>query len=148
MLRPNIRNHTFDWMGERYSSMIDADHFLGYGLIDNLRNKNSRPPNIHQVDGELLFEIALPGFAKEDISVSLMDNILTICGKKKSQKENEFATNPVYLKRVVPQPFELKYRLRETPVPHVIAEYHNGMLRLILTSAKETEEIQTLINVN
>jgi HSP20 family protein len=148
MLRPNIRNRTFDWMGERYSSIIDEEHFLGHGLIGTPWNKYTRPLKIHPVDGELLFEIAIPGFEKEDISVSLMDNILTICGKKENQRENEIVVNPVYHKKELsPQPFELRYRLRKSlDVHHVRAEYTNDVLRLFFTSTKESE--QTLINVN
>ena len=150
MLRPNIRNRTFDWMGDRYSSIIDADHFLGHGLIGSPWQKNIQRLNIHQEAGESILEIALPGFAKEEISVSLTYKILTVRGKKGDARENEIAAKRVsHSKEMMPQPFEIRYRLPESPdQDRVRAEFANGMLRLFLTSANGSEKIQTLINVN
>jgi HSP20 family protein len=45
--------------------------------------------NVSETDGEIEFTAELPGMDAKDIEVTLSDNILTIRGEKKSEKEEK-----------------------------------------------------------
>lgn len=45
--------------------------------------------DIRETDKEYILEIALPGVKKEDVKVDVKDDILTISGEKKAEKEEK-----------------------------------------------------------
>jgi HSP20 family protein len=45
--------------------------------------------NVSETDGEIEFTAELPGMEEKDVEVTLADNILTIRGEKKAEKEEK-----------------------------------------------------------
>jgi HSP20 family protein len=140
MLRPHISNRTFEYMGEGYGPYIDAGHFLGHSALGTPWHHKIPLANIKHEEGEAIFEIAIPGFAKEDLSVKLQENILAIAGIRKAKAHAQ----ETYLNKEFELcPFEVKFRLNEPlDLDTVRAEYKSGILRLFFRATRKTTEIQ------
>jgi HSP20 family protein len=80
--------------------------------------------NIYENDNGYLFEIALPGFNKKDISVNLENNFLTIEAKK-----NENSS--------IKRSFEIDYKVIEDKIS---ASYENGILRITMPKLVEEKK--------
>lgn len=140
MLRPHISNRTFDLMGEKYGPYIDAEHFLGHSALGSPWHQEIPLANILHQDRQCIFEIAIPGFEKEDISVSLKKDILTICGRsKRAEPDNlNFVTREFTLR-----PFEVNFRVRESlELDSMRAVYRNGILRLYFRESSKPKDTQ------
>jgi HSP20 family protein len=127
-------------MGDTYAPIIDTGHFLGHSSLGTPWHKEIPLANIRHDAGEAIFEIAVPGFAKEDLSVKVQENILYIAGTCKTGSE----TKEKYLNQEFElKPFEVKFRLREPlDLDTVRAEYRNGVLRLFFRESRETMNVQ------
>lgn len=80
--------------------------------------------NIYENDNGYLFEIALPGFNKKDISVNLENNFLTIEAKK-----NENSS--------IKRSFVIDYKVIEDKIS---ASYENGILRITMPKLVEEKK--------
>jgi HSP20 family protein len=91
-------------------------------------------------DSKVMIHVELPGILKEDVKLSIQDNILTIKGEKKNETENE-KLNFYRFERV----YGTFSRSIEIPVDvdmeKISAKFDNGVLRIELTkTAKEIKE--------
>lgn len=88
----------------------------------------------------------LPGLAKEDINVSIENNILTISGEKKLEQENKEG-DVVRMERYYGS-FNRAFTLPSTVDPgKVNARFENGVLELTLTKKEEAKPRQIRIDV-
>ncbi len=111
--------------------------FIGFDrmadLIDNaskLGQNSAYPPyNIaHFGENEYLIELAVAGFAPEDITIESKENVLTVTGKR-SEPEN---FDGEYLHRgIAERAFERRFQLADYVVVKE-AELKNGLLRIHL----------------
>lgn len=139
MLRPHINNRTFEYMGEGYSPYIDGDHFLGHSSLGTPWHHEVPLANIKHETGEAIFEMAVPGFTKDELSVKLQENILAIAGTRNAKIEAETYLNKEFELR----PFEVKFRINEPlDLENVRAEYRNGVLRLFFKATEKVKETQ------
>jgi HSP20 family protein len=85
--------------------------------------------NLYEKDGNVHLTAELPGVNKDDISIDVQDDILTISGKKESSKEEEGAN--YYLKESSYGSFSRSFKL-PGPVEgdQVDASFKDGVLRL------------------
>ncbi|MCB9272541.1 MAG: Hsp20/alpha crystallin family protein [Lewinellaceae bacterium] len=138
MIRPPIKNRSFDRMGEKFSTIIDPNHFLGRSSLD-IHYHNMPPVNIRK-EG-LLFEmdVLVPGFSKEEIEISLLDDILSIRGQKShssNERKGEYIMEEYDL-----DSFERKFKLAHSLAHEKIsARYENGVLKLTFNDVPEEEE--------
>ena len=100
--------------------------------------RNQFPPvNMWNKDDEIIVAAELPGFATEDIDISVQDKILTIQGKRKNELE-ENKTNEYHRRE---RPYGTFKRLVNLPFPvemdKVTAEYANGVLEIKLQRAEK-----------
>lgn len=86
------------------------------------------PYNIKKTsDNTYVIEIAVAGFAKQDIEITLEDNMLRINGNTKSAEDD----NNYLFKGIAERPFSRTFTLADT-VEIKNAEIINGMLRIWL----------------
>lgn len=139
MLRPNIRNRTFDWMGEKFAPIIDPYHFLGRSSIDPFWGKSRPYVNIKKKDHLFEMEMVIPGFDKKEITVKINDDILTVNGQKKKLEEK--VASEYVLKEFEMNSFERKFKLAKN-IGHekVEAEYKNGILKITFIDVPKEEE--------
>ncbi|MCB9301985.1 MAG: Hsp20/alpha crystallin family protein [Lewinellaceae bacterium] len=139
MIRPPIKNRSFDRMGEKFATLIDPNHFLGRSSLDIHQHPHLPPVNILKKGLLFEMEVVVPGFKKEELEVSLQDDVLTIRGQKSypaSEKKGEYIMEEFDI-----DSFERKFKLART-IAHekISAKYENGVLRLTFTDVPKEEE--------
>ena len=114
----------------------------------NFNHNNTFSPKIDISEDEknIYFEAEVPGIKKEDINISLEDNILTIKGEKKVLDDKKDKT----LIRIERNhgSFTRSFTLHEEINPDAAsAEFENGILKIVLEKAmnKEVKERQIQI---
>ncbi len=142
------------------------DPFHGLGSLQNEMNKFLKPiskimgreaglfkrrwsPSIdvYDSDNELFVKVDIPGFKKEEIEVSIKDNILTIKGEKKGEnevhKENYYRAERFYgsFNRSVQLPSGVEHE-------NASATYKDGVLELKLLKKEESKPKLISIDVN
>ncbi|MEK7256143.1 MAG: Hsp20/alpha crystallin family protein [Bacteroidota bacterium] len=137
MFRPATRNHAFEWMGENYAPLIDTNHFMGRSLLGQKR-RNMPAANIKRDENLYEMEVAVPGFGKEDLEISVKDDILTIRGERK-RKVNQ--NSQFILEEFDLDTFERRFRLGQG-IGHekISAKLENGLLHLAFQDVPEMEE--------
>ena len=91
--------------------------------------------DISEDEKNIYFEADIPGIKKEDVNITLKDNVLTIKGKKKNQSESKEKTL-IRNERMFGS-FNRSFTLHEEINPDSsIAEFENGILKVVLEKAK------------
>lgn len=98
------------------------------------------PAEVVETDDEIRFEVEMPGFREEDIEVTLENNVLTISGEKKSEREEGQKDSDYRL-------YERRYGRfqRSFTVPPTVraddtnATYENGVLSIRLPKSEEAK---------
>lgn len=88
----------------------------------------------------------IPGVAKEDVRITIQENILTVRGEKKKEKE----TRPSRYHRVERSygSFQRSFTLPSTVKADAIdAEYRDGILQMTLPKAEEARQKQIEVKV-
>jgi molecular chaperone IbpA len=121
-------------------------HQLQHELVIASKNNTSSsfpPYNIEQVtDDNFLVTLALAGYEKNNIDISIKEDALIIRGKIDSDKEKNFA-----YKGIASRSFERKFQLGKDIEVHN-AKLENGLLEIsLLKIIPEKEEI-IKININ
>ncbi len=87
--------------------------------------------DFYEKDGKYHLTLDLPGVNKDDISIDINDNVITVSGKKESEKEVEEAN--YYLKESSYGSFSRSLRLPgEVEEEDVDATFKNGVLKVIM----------------
>jgi HSP20 family protein len=117
------------------------NNFLNRDMDDFYVNGMTlRTPSVNIIEGkeDFAIEVAAPGLLKEDFSVNIDHNLLTIEAKKESKSESkeerytrkEFAYNC----------FRRSFTLPESIVQEKIdAKYENGILHIVLPKKEEAK---------
>jgi len=101
--------------------------------------------NLYKENGNIVIEANVPGYTKEEIKVEVKENILTVSGEHKEEKE-------VSEKDYYHKEFQMGSFSRSVNLPSGIttedikAKYSDGILRLSMPSKEETktEEVSTI----
>ena len=114
-----------------------SDYFKGFAPVPMEFDTAKWVPQIevHQNNGQLLVRADLPGLTKEDVNVELTDDMLTISGERKEEKEE---------KREGYYRSERSYGsfYRELPLPEgaktedAAATFRNGVLEITIPVPK------------
>ena len=95
--------------------------------------------DVSETDGALEIKADLPGMEKKDISVTLEDDLLTIKGERKEEKEEK---GKQY--HTIERSSGSFYRALRLPVEidseKIAAEFKNGVLTVTLPKAKESKK--------
>ena len=102
--------------------------------------------DIYEERDEIIVKAEIPGVRKEDVSLSLMEDTLTIKGERKYQRE-EKRENYVWMEgsygtftRVLQLPRPVKSESAK-------AEYKDGILKIVLPKAEESKTREIKIEV-
>ena len=124
-----LRNRLFHRIGDQYRSFLDRDHFLGRSAFED---PWIAPPAANIKNGKEAYhlEVVLPGFRKEEISVSLDHNVLTVKAQAIPGKEKGVAIHEeVSLGEKEQRSFELT---RDIVQDGITAKFDNGVLNITL----------------
>ena len=111
-------------------------------FIEGPRNMVYLPAlDIYEDEDKIVIEADIPGVKKEDIKISVEDNILTIKAEKKKEKKAEE-------KDIVYEEIAYGLYAREIDLPHTVdtekieAEYKDGVLKISLPKKEEVKPKQ------
>jgi len=125
------RNTVFDRIGDCYGSFIDPNHFLGRSAFDDGWMTCS-PINVHHGENQFDLKIALPGCAKEDITVSVNEDELEITAKGSSNVEKNALLEEAP-KEVNQKEFRKTFQLSSLiDTNKIVSTYDNGILKVRL----------------
>lgn len=132
------------YLPERYNegSLFDAfDSLFKPMFFDETRDMRT---DIKETDENYVLEIEMPGFKKEDLSVSLDDGYLTVSGKKHALKDEKTK----YLRKEISETFQRSYYVgTEVQEENVKAKYEDGILCLSVPKSKPKEIKNRSINI-
>ena len=90
--------------------------------------------DISEDEKNIYFEAEIPGIKKEDVHISLEDNILTIKGEKKLNEDKNEKT--LFRNERIYGSFTRSFTLHEEINPDTAnAEFENGILKIVLEKA-------------
>lgn len=116
--------------------------FFNWGLSNHSTTNTSIPAvNIKETGDAFEVEMAAPGMSKEDFSIELDNNMLTISSEKKM--ENEVKDGDRYTRREFSfQSFQRRFQLPKDVVDadNIKASYDNGLLRLVIPKKEEVKQ--------
>lgn len=105
------------------------------------------PVNIKETEKEYLLDIVAPGMNKEDFSINIENNQLTISAEKKEETVNE--NEKQIRKEFKFQSFKRSFTLDEKiNADNISAQYVNGVLTLNLPKKKEVKPATKQIAIN
>ena len=95
--------------------------------------------NVFETEKEFKIEVLLPGFSKEDLSLNVQNNLLTI--KVEKEKEEKVEAYKYARREFDAVNFEKQYRLPKTvDVEKISAQFENGVLNIELPKKEEALE--------
>ncbi|WP_218309402.1 Hsp20 family protein [Alteromonas antoniana] len=131
-----------------YRSFIGSDHLAS--LVDaatRAEKQSSYPPYNIELLGEDRYRVtmAVAGFSKDDVTIEVQENTLTVTGKKAGD-DKESATERKYLhKGISERNFERKFQLGDH-VKVLAADMEHGLLHIdmerVIPEAKKPRQIE------
>ncbi|MCU7553807.1 Hsp20 family protein [Alteromonas sp. ASW11-19] len=130
-----------------YRSFIGSDHLAS--LVDaatRTEKQSSYPPyNIEVLDEDKYrVTMAIAGFSKDDVTIEVQDNTLTITGKKPSDDEDSKERKFLH-KGISERSFERKFQLGDH-VKVLAADMEHGLLHIdmerVIPEAKKPRQIE------
>jgi HSP20 family protein len=139
LIKFNNRNRLFpSWNNDSLKSFLSSDDFFNNDFLE----EDSLMPamNVKEHDDDFEIEFAAPGFSKKDFEVTIDDNILNVCGEKKTEVEEkeedytrkEFSYNSFKRSLSLPKTVNADQNVK--------ASYKNGILKLNLQKKEELKE--------
>lgn len=117
---------------------IFNDDFDGF-FVKPFSNNFSPAVNVIEGKDNFRLEFAVPGFAKNDFNVKLDNNLLTVSSEKKNEvkKEEENYTMREFSHNSFSRTFTLPETVDSTKI---VAEYTDGILKLVLPKKEEVKQ--------
>lgn len=132
----------FNYLQEQINRMFDETMNFPYRSRNVLNTRQWGPSvDIHENADSYQIEADLPGMRKEDISIDLQDNVLTISGERKQESEAS-GQEDVRVERRYGK-FVRSFTLPPNVDPdNIKASYQNGVLKLQLPKREEAKPKQ------
>lgn len=128
----------FPWINDRVSTWLDTDDFFS----DDFFVKDRKLPamNIKENKDDFEIELAVPGFSKKEIEVTMEEDVLHICAQKSKEEveENEEYTRREFSYNEFDRKLQLPSSVNQNE--EVKASYKDGVLRLNLAKREEAKE--------
>lgn len=123
---------------------------LDYSLMDNFifnNNQFHRPlSNIKDKQDEISIELIAPGYNKNEIEITIDNNILLVKGKK--DKTTEIEKENIVLNEFYNTEFQRSFKINtEINIDSVKSKLENGILNISIPKAKKIEN-KKLIQIN
>jgi HSP20 family protein len=134
-----FRGKRLPWTSELMPTWFDADDLFAEDIFSS--SKNLPAMNVKEDKDNFEIELAVPGFSKEDIEVSLEEDLLHVFAQK--SKENVEDEKDYVRKEFSYDMFDRKLKLPQT-INHtkkVKANYKDGILKLRLAKTDEVKKL-------
>ncbi len=141
------------WQPNRGLGRVERDfddlfNAFGWPFLNREREREERMAlmpvtDINETKDGYHIEMEMPGIGKDDFKVELHNDVLTIHGEKKEEKESKEENS--YCSERVYGSFSRSFRLPgQIKAEDIKAEYKDGILKLLVPKAEEakTKQIQ------
>lgn len=96
------------------------------------------PVELVEEEGEFVLTAELPGMSKDDVDVSVDDNVLTLKGEKRS--ERELTHDRMHIREREYGSFERSFTLpRNVEAQKIRADFHDGIVEIHLPKGEEAK---------
>jgi len=102
--------------------------------------------DIYEDEKKVVLKLEVPGMEEKDLDVSVENNVLTVKGERKFEKE-EKEENFHRIERRYGSFFRAFTLPQTVDAEHIKADYHAGVLKLELTKKPEAQPKQIKVNV-
>ena len=132
----------------RFNTLMDD--FFGDGFFDqNVKGPGTGLWNpavdIYEKDGTIVINADLPGVKKEDITIDLEGNVLTLKAKKNEDKE--IKKEQFYKRERVSGSFQRAFTLPDHVNPETVnAEFKDGVLKIQVAKPEDQKAKQITVN--
>lgn len=133
MLRPALfdnRNYKPLFFGDSFDKMFD-DTFKSFWGDNQLGRYDAFRTDVIDQDDNYLLQAELPGFKKEDISIDLKNDLLTISASHKEEKDEEDKNKYIRKERYYTS-YSRSFRVNNIEAVDIDASYNNGILEVRL----------------
>ncbi|MDD4209870.1 MAG: Hsp20/alpha crystallin family protein [Bacteroidales bacterium] len=128
------------------------DEIFGGNFFNDFFNDEikSTLPTANVVENENSFqvELAVPGYTKENFSVELNQNVLTVKGELKNEVDEKKPSKQFTRREHYYASFERNFTLPETvKMENIEASYENGLLCITIPKKDKKTEVTKLIEI-
>ncbi len=118
-----------------FSDLFDYDKFFGGKFFKDF-GVELPAANVKETDTAYEIELSVPGFKKEDIQVSLTNDVLTIKADAQTEKNEagEKYTRKEFSRQTVSRSFQLPQTANTEKID---ASYENGILKVDIAKKEE-----------
>ena len=135
-----IKRNEANWLPSVFDDMFKTDWLGGTTNVNSI-GTSIPAVNIHESEDSFKVEVAAPGKTREDFTIELDNDVLTISSEEK--KENETTENDGrYTRREFSYTnFKRAFSLPETVNSEDIsASYNNGVLEILIPKKEEAKQ--------
>lgn len=141
---PELASNRWSTLRDEVDSFFDLPMWSNFGRTGQLFTGWSPALDLYQSNDDVVAVVELPGMRKEDIDISLHDDMLTISGERKRESTN--GENAQRTERYVGT-FRRSIALpTHVNANKVTATYEDGILRVALPKAEEARPKQIQVS--
>ncbi|HET9147284.1 MAG TPA: Hsp20/alpha crystallin family protein [Acetobacteraceae bacterium] len=101
--------------------------------------------NVSETEQEIRIEAELPGVAEDDVQIEMTNDLLTIRGEKRTEKEDQDKNKNYHIVERSYGSFSRSIRLPFAAKPdQVSASFHNGVLTITVPKAAAQEKVHRI----
>ncbi|WP_025743237.1 Hsp20/alpha crystallin family protein [Aquimarina pacifica] len=133
-----FNKHRSPWFNDKVSSWLDTDDFFADDFF--MRDSSLPAMNVKENKNDFEIELAVPGFSKKDIEVTIEDDVLHICANTSAEdvKEDDNYTRREFSYHSFDRKLQLPGSINQNE--KVKATYNNGILSLNLLKKEDAQE--------
>jgi HSP20 family protein len=131
------------WFQDNLNNFFNDDDSWGF---TGLQQTTGIPVNVRETDKNYELDLVAPGLKKEDFQLNVSDDMLTVSFERRDKQENR---DQDWSRREYKiQSFTRSFNLDDTvDANNISAEYHQGILHLILPKKEGAQKISRQVEV-
>lgn len=133
-----VKSGPFHRIGDSYGHFFNPEHFMGRFPFEDPWLVPAPAANLKKDDHVYEIQVALPGFNREEISITVNGDSLHIEAAKEDEYKDEFLAKEIHFDRVA-RDFELADDVDKNDIEAV---YENGILRVRMPHNGEIDQAE------
>lgn len=134
-----------DLITDTFKSIINSPVFGNWEGLNPVSNYMPKV-RISEDKDNFYINMEIPGMTKEDVKISIENNVLSVNGTKKQEKKTEetnLIVNEIYFGE-----FSRNFNLsNDIKIDSIDAEYNNGVLNITLPKVEEAKPVVKEISI-
>ena len=138
-MKSHISHSGLHRIGDRINHFIDPERFLGRGPFDDSWIAPTKKPlvNLRETDQYFDLEVALPGFSRDEITLTLQNTTLIIEAKKERGEDTDGVIRREFSTHRLKRTFKLNPNIDGQ---HIKAKFNHGVLSIRLPYSSQVPQ--------